>query len=78
MCNKYCNNHEHICSLILKSNKMKKAERKVLRGKLLTAVKKVLKDNKDELKNKTVKAINKSIKQIARKTDKITKVIAKK
>jgi len=57
---------------------MKKAERKVLRGKLLTAVKKVLKDNKDELKNKTVKAINKSIKQMARKTDKITKVIAKK
>lgn len=57
---------------------MKKAERKVLRAKLLTAVNKVLKDNKDELKNKTVKAINKSIKQIAKKTDKITKVVAKK
>lgn len=56
---------------------MKKAERKVLRTKLLTTVKKVLKDNNDELKNKTIKAINKSIKQIARKTDKITKVIPK-
>ena len=49
---------------------MKKTERKVLRGKLLSAVKKVLKENKDELKNKTIKAINKSIKQIAKKTDK--------
>ena len=49
---------------------MKKAERKVLRGKLLTAVKKVLKDNHDELKSKTIKAINKSIKLIAKKTDK--------
>lgn len=46
-----------------KTNIMKKAERKVLREKLLIAVKKVLKDNKDELKNKTVKAINKSIKK---------------
>jgi hypothetical protein len=49
---------------------MKKTERKVLRGKLLSAVTKVLKENKDELKNKTIKAINKSIKQIAKKTDK--------
>jgi len=49
---------------------MKKAERKVLRGKLLRAVKQVLKDNRDELKNKTIKAINKSIKQIVKKTDK--------
>jgi uncharacterized membrane protein YgaE (UPF0421/DUF939 family) len=50
---------------------MKKTERKVLRAKLLTAVKKVLKENKDELKDKTIKAINKSIKQIAKKTDKL-------
>lgn len=57
---------------------MKKAERKVLRGKLLTAVKKVLKDNKDELKDKTLKAINKSIKQIAKKTDKKKIVVAAK
>jgi len=34
---------------------MKKQERKALRGKLLTAAKKVLKDNKDELKKKTIK-----------------------
>lgn len=57
---------------------MKKAERKVLRGKLLIAVMKVLKDNKDELKNKTVKAINKSIKKIAKKTDKIAQAVAEK
>ena len=48
---------------------MKKKERKVLKGKLLTAINKVLKDNKDELKSKTEKAIKKSIKQIAKKTD---------
>lgn len=57
---------------------MKKKERKVLRDKLLIAVNKVLKDNKDELKNKTIKAINKSIKQIAKKTDKKEKVVAAK
>ena len=54
---------------------MKKKERKVLKGKLLTAIKKVLKDNKDELKNKTEKAIKKSIKQIALKTDKKKKIV---
>lgn len=47
----------------------------MLRGKLLTAVNKVLKDNKDEMKNKTIKAINKSIKQIAKKTDKKKKAV---
>ncbi len=57
---------------------MKKNQRKVLRGKLLTAVKKVLRDNKDELKDKTIKAINKSIKQIAKKTDKKKKVVSAK
>jgi hypothetical protein len=57
---------------------MKKQDRKVLRGKLLTAVKKVLKDNKDELKKKTIKAITKSIKQIAKKTDKKKKVVVAK
>ena len=56
---------------------MKKKERKVLQGKLLVAVNKVLKDNKDELKQKTIKAINKSIKQIAKKTDKMKVVTAK-
>jgi len=57
---------------------MKKQERKVLRGKLLTAVKKVLKDSMDELKKKTIKAITKSIKKIAKKTDKKKKVVANK
>lgn len=57
---------------------MKKKERKVLKGKLLTAIKKVLKDNKDELKNKTAKAIKKSIKRIALKTDKKKKVAIEK
>ena len=54
---------------------MKKKEKKVLKGKLLTAIKKVLKDNKDELKNKTEKAIKKSIKQIALKTDKKKEIV---
>ena len=54
---------------------MKKKERKVLKGKLLTAINKVLKDNKDELKSKTEKAIKKSIKQIARKTDKKKEIV---
>ncbi len=53
-----------------RTNTMKKEERKVLRGKLLIAIKKVLKDNKDVLKSKTEKAIIKAIKEIARKTDK--------
>ena len=57
---------------------MKKKERKVLKGKLLIAIKKVLKDNKDELKNKTEKAINKSIKQIALKTDKKKEIVTEK
>ena len=57
---------------------MKKKDRKVLKGKLLAAIKKVLKDNKDELKNKTEKAINKSIKKIVRKTDKKSKPLTKK
>lgn len=47
----------------------------MLRAKLLPAVKKVLKENKDDFKRKTIKTINKSIKQIARKTDKLKKVI---
>ena len=57
---------------------MKKKERKVLRAKLLTAINKVLKDNKDVLKNKTVRAIKKSIKQIVQKTDKKKKIISTK
>ena len=54
---------------------MTKTERKVLRAKLLTAVKKVLKDNNDELKENTMKAINKSIKKIAKKTNKRKSVL---
>jgi len=49
---------------------MKKKERKALRSKLIVAVKKVLTEDKDQLKSKTIKAINKSVKQIAKKTDK--------
>ena len=48
---------------------MNKKERKALKEKLCTAIEKVLKDSKAELKNKTEKAVTKSIKQIARKTD---------
>jgi hypothetical protein len=50
----------------------------VLKGKLLIAIIKVLNANKDELKNKTEKAINKSIKHIVRKTDKKTTILSKK
>ncbi len=57
---------------------MKKKDRKVLKKKLLTAINKVLKDNKDVLKNKTVRAIKKSIKQIVQKTDKKKKIISTK
>jgi len=49
---------------------MKKTERKALQGKLLTAIKKVLRGNHDELKDKTLRTINKSIKRIVKKTDK--------
>ena len=55
---------------------MKKAERKALSEKLLTAVNKVLKDNHAELKKKTVRAIDKAIKQIARKTDKMEELVS--
>ena len=57
---------------------MKKKERKVLKAKLLTAINKVLKDNKDVLKNKTARAIKKSIKQIVKKTDKKKKIVSAK
>lgn len=57
---------------------MKKNERKVLKVKLLTAINKVLKDNKDDLKNKTKIAIKKSIKQIVKNTDKKKKSVSAK
>lgn len=57
---------------------MKKNEKKVLRSKLLTAIKRVLRDNKDELKKKTIDAINTSIKKIVKKTDKKVLVVRKK
>lgn len=41
-----------------------------LKSKLIAAVHKVLKDNKDELTDKIQKVINKSIKRIVKKTDK--------
>ena len=46
---------------------MKKTEQKALEEKLLTAIKKVLQDNKTQLTNKTKKAVMKSIKKIAKK-----------
>jgi len=46
---------------------MKKTERIVLAGKLLTAITKVLQDNKAELTNKTKKMVKKSSKKIAKK-----------
>jgi hypothetical protein len=55
---------------------MKKREQKALRSKLIIAVKKVLTQDKDLLKSKTIKAINKTVKQIAKKTDK--KIVATK
>ncbi len=57
---------------------MKKTERNALKKKLLTAINKVLKDNNDDLKNKTKKAIKKSIKKIVKKTDKIKEIITTK
>ncbi len=49
---------------------MKKNERKELKEKLLTAIKKVIHDNKADLTNKAEKAFKKSIKQIVKKTNK--------
>lgn len=47
---------------------MKKTERKALKEKLLTAITKVIKDNKVDLTTKMEKVVKKSIKQIAKKT----------
>ncbi|MGZ3751179.1 MAG: hypothetical protein ACXVP0_04340 [Bacteroidia bacterium] len=55
---------------------MKKRDKELLKGKLFRAIKAVLKDNNDELKPKTEKAIKKSIKRIVDKTRK-KKVSAK-
>lgn len=49
---------------------MKKNESKALKGKLLAAVNKVLKENKADLTNKIERAVKKSIKQIVKKTGK--------
>ncbi len=45
---------------------MKKQERKKLKEKILTEIKKVLKDNKTELTIKIEKAVKKSIKRLIR------------
>lgn len=47
---------------------MKKNERKVLRGKLLIAIKGVIKNNNDYLGAKSDKVVNKSIKKIVNNT----------
>jgi len=49
---------------------MKKIERKVLKEKLFTGIKKVIKDNKAEMTNKAERTIKKSIRQILKKTSK--------
>ena len=54
---------------------MKKKEKKVLKEKLLTAIKRVLKTNNASLTNKIEKILKKSIKKIADKTD-IRKIVA--
>jgi len=43
---------------------------KSLKSKMITAIHKVLKNNKDELTDKIEKVVNKSIKKIVKKTDK--------
>lgn len=57
---------------------MKKTEIKSLKGKLLVAIKKVLKDNKSDLTNKIEKIVKKSIKNIVKKTGKKKMVLHKK
>jgi hypothetical protein len=57
---------------------MKKIERIALREKLLTAIKKVIKDNKADLSSKIEKAVKKSIKQIVNKTAKKSETVATK
>jgi hypothetical protein len=54
---------------------MKKTERKVLREKLLTAVRGVLKTNNNYLKPNSEKTIEKSIKKIVRNTVKRKKLV---
>ena len=53
---------------------MKKEARKTLKGKLLTAVNKVLKGSKVELSDKTEKTVKKSIKKITQKADTLAPV----
>lgn len=49
---------------------MRKKKIKLLKEKLLAAVKKVLKDNKTEPTKKMEKVVDKSIKRIVKKSDK--------
>lgn len=49
---------------------MKKRAKKTLTSKLLVAVKKVLNEYSDQLKNKAVKAIKKSVRKVDKKPNK--------
>lgn len=49
---------------------MKKKERKELKEKILTEIKKVLKDNKTELTGKIEKVVKKSIKRLVKDSGK--------
>lgn len=58
-----------------KSKRIKPSTAKSLKSKLITAVHKVLRNNKSELTDKIQKVVNKSIKKIVKKTDKKIKKV---
>jgi hypothetical protein len=49
---------------------MKNKDKKLLRTKLLTSIKKVIKDNNANLSKRVEKDLKKSVRQIVKKTDK--------
>ena len=55
---------------------MEKQERKKLKEKILTGIKKVLKNNNTELTNKIEKAVSKAVKQSVKGTNKKKTVTA--
>jgi predicted transcriptional regulator len=57
---------------------MKKQERKALKNKIMTSIKKVLKDNKTELTSKIEKAVKNSIKKLVKNSGKEKPIALKK
>jgi L-lactate utilization protein LutC len=57
---------------------MKKKESKELKEKILTEIKRVLKDNKTELTNKIEKAVKKSIKRLVKDSGKKKPLVVQK